>query len=334
MLFLLRMKTYLCILYFLICGSLSAQTISGTVYDSVTKEPLLGASVYFEGTTIGGITDEQGKFTLYTEKNSTSQLVVTYLGYKDVVLNISDNKPLIVYLVPKEESLDEVVVTATSLFTRKQLLQAFRIQFLGATKAGASCKILNEDAIKLRYNASKKQLIASSDEDLRIKNPYLGYEIRFRLYECKISYFAKSIKPYEIQQSYYAGTSFFIDKKKDVKKYIKRRQEVYEGSSLHFMRTVATEQWDEENFAIYKKGFPVYPKTHFIVSDTLKIKKVQLTDPVAILYDKKKRSDVRPKYTYFTIDGFGNFYPPDAIVFSGLMGQQRLGDALPLDYGL
>lgn len=328
------MKQLLGICFLFLYGTLCAQSIRGTVYDSKTKEPLLGASVYFEGTTIGGITDEKGNFTLYTEISSTSQLVVSYLGYKDAIRTPSGEKPLTIFLIPKEESLDEVVVTAKPLFTRKQLLIAFRAQFLGTTKAGMLCEILNEDVIKLHYNASKKQLIASADEILRVKNPYLGYEIRFRLYECKISYFSKSIAPFDVQQSFYAGTSFFVDEKKDVRKYKKRRQEVYEGSSLHFMRTVATEQWDEEGFAIYKKGLPVYPKTHFIVSDTLGIKKVQLTDPVAILYDKKKRSDVRTKYAHYTIDGFGNFYPPDALLFSGVMGRQRLGDALPLDYGL
>lgn len=328
------MKLFFYVIFFLSCGSLSAQTVSGTVYDSVTKEPLFGASVYFEGTTIGGITNEEGKFNLYSDITSTSQLVITYLGYTDVVLSLSGNTPLTVYLIPKEESLDEVVVTASPLFTRKELLAAFRTQFLGTTQAGQSCEILNEDALRLYYNASKKQLIVKADEILRIKNPYLGYEIRFRLYECNISYFSKSIKSYDVKQSYYAGTSFFIDEKKGIRRFKKRRQEVYEGSSLHFMRTVATETWDKEDFVIYKEGVPVYPKTHFIVSDTLGIKKVQLTDPVAVLYDKKKRSDVRPKYTHYTIDGFGNFYPPDALIFSGLMGRQRLGDALPLDYGL
>lgn len=328
------MKLFFYVIFFLSCGSLYAQTVSGTVYDSVTKEPLLGASVYFEGTTIGGISNEQGKFSLYSEITSTSQLVVTYLGYTDAVFTLSGNKPLTVYLIPKAESLDEVVVTATQLFTRKELLAAFRTQFLGSTKAGQSCEILNEDALRLYYNASKKQLIVKANQVLRVKNPYLGYEIRFRLYDCKISYVSKSIKPYHVIQSYYAGTSFFVDEKKGVRKYKKRRQEVYEGSSLHFMRTVATETWDEEDFTIYKKGLPTYPKTHFIVSDTLGIKKVQLTGPVAILYDAKKRSDVRPKYTHYTIDGFGNFNPPDALIFSGLMGRQRLGDALPLDYGL
>ena len=328
------MKLFFYMICFLFCSSLYAQTVSGIVYDHVTKEPLLGASVYFEGTTIGGITNEQGKFSLYSEITSTSQLVVTYLGYTDAVFTLSGNKPLTVYLIPKEESLDEVVVTASPLFNREELLAAFRTQFLGTTKAGQSCEILNEDALKLYYNASKKQLTVKANEAIRVKNPYLGYEIRFRLYECKISYFSKSIKPYDVQQSYYAGTSFFIDEKKDIRKYKKRRQEVYEGSSLHFMRTVATETWDDEDFVIYKKGVPVYPKTHFIVSDTLGIKKAQLTGPVTVLYDKKKRSEVRSKNSYYTIDGFGNFYPPDALVFSGLMGRQRLGDALPLDYGL
>lgn len=185
------MKLFFYMICFLFCSSLYAQTVSGIVYDHVTKEPLLGASVYFEGTTIGGITNEQGKFSLYSEITSTSQLVVTYLGYTDAVFTLSGNKPLTVYLIPKEESLDEVVVTASPLFNREELLAAFRTQFLGTTKAGQSCEILNEDALKLYYNASKKQLTVKANEAIRVKNPYLGYEIRFRLYECKISYFFK-----------------------------------------------------------------------------------------------------------------------------------------------
>lgn len=330
------LRKLLVILIILTCNTMYAQTITGVVYDSKTQEPLLGASVYFEGTTIGGITDEQGKFVLHAKKNSTSQIIVSYLGYKDAILNPTDTgeRPIKVFLIPKAESLSEVVVTANPLFTRAQLLKAFKTQFLGTTKGGRACKILNEEVLDFYYDTDKHQLLVSADEVIRIENPYLGYEIRFRMYDCKIRYFSKSIAVTEIRQSYYAGTSFFIDKKEGISKYKKRRQNVYEGSSLHFVRTMAMEQWDSEEFVLYKKGFPVYPKTHVIVTDTLGIKKVRLKAPLSIVYKKKRQSAIQTKYDFYTIDGFGNAYPPDALIYNGEMGLQRMGDSLPLDYGL
>jgi len=310
-------KSFLGICFLFLYGAINAQTIRGTVYDGQTKKPLLGASVYFE-----------------VDKNSTAQMVISYLGYQDIVFPLPDKDVIDVYLKPKAESLSEVVVTANPPFTRKQLLAAFRKQFLGNTKGGRSCKILNEHALYLYYDTAKNQIRVSADEVLRIENPYLGYEIRFRLYECKIDYFKKSISEFDVQQSFYAGTSFFIDKEDDSKKHKKRRKEVYQGSSLHLMRTIITEQWDSEKFTFYKRQFPADPKQYFVLNDTLGIKKVTLLHPLSVLYKKRKQSAIRTNYDSFTIDGFGNSYPPDALVYSGIMGAQRIGDALPLDYGL
>jgi len=36
----------------------------------------------------------------------------------------------------------------------------------------------------------------------------------------------------------------------------------------------------------------------------------------------------------FFIDTYGNYGPIIGVYFSGVMGNQRVGDTLPLDYGL
>ena len=58
-------------LFLLVCALISvnmvfAQTsqVTGTVIDSETGEPLIGAQVKVEGTTIGALTDLDGKFRL------------------------------------------------------------------------------------------------------------------------------------------------------------------------------------------------------------------------------------------------------------------------------
>jgi hypothetical protein len=65
-----------------------SQNISGTVIDDRTKEPLFGATVYIDGTTIGTITDFNGDFKLELKKTLNSLLVISYLGYETKVYQI------------------------------------------------------------------------------------------------------------------------------------------------------------------------------------------------------------------------------------------------------
>lgn len=54
-------------------------TISGTIVDAVTGEPIIGANVLVKGTTNGTSTDFDGKFSLEAPAGAT--LVVSYIGY-------------------------------------------------------------------------------------------------------------------------------------------------------------------------------------------------------------------------------------------------------------
>lgn len=78
------------ILMFLACAVMSAgiafaqQQVTGTVIDSETGEPLVGATVKVKGTTQGVLTDMDGKFTLKNLPSRGSTLVVTCMGMKPV----------------------------------------------------------------------------------------------------------------------------------------------------------------------------------------------------------------------------------------------------------
>ncbi len=59
---------------------LSAQkTISGTVKDAKTKEPLAGASISIKGTNQGTISSNTGSFSISTQKGDL--LIIRYIGY-------------------------------------------------------------------------------------------------------------------------------------------------------------------------------------------------------------------------------------------------------------
>ncbi len=85
------------------------KSISGSVSDRSTSESLPGASVLVKGTSIGSITDIDGKFTLKVP-SSESVLVVTYIGYEGVEIPVGSLTFFNVQLVPSKTSLQEVVV--------------------------------------------------------------------------------------------------------------------------------------------------------------------------------------------------------------------------------
>src|SRR5690606_40536723 len=70
----------------------------------------------------------------------------------------------------KEDTIkmEELVISGETVFSRKEMLAVFREQFLGKTKAGNSCKILNEDDIRLYYEIATNTLRAERSEERRV----------------------------------------------------------------------------------------------------------------------------------------------------------------------
>lgn len=75
--------------FFAFSSIVAQTTIKGSVKDN--QGPLVGASIYIEGTTSGTQTDINGNFEFITDQNGNHTLIISYIGYidikKDVTLN-------------------------------------------------------------------------------------------------------------------------------------------------------------------------------------------------------------------------------------------------------
>lgn len=63
----MRKKFFLLIIVCLVMGAgvmAQTSTVSGTVFAEDNNEPIIGASVLVKGTTLGAVTDIEGKFTI------------------------------------------------------------------------------------------------------------------------------------------------------------------------------------------------------------------------------------------------------------------------------
>lgn len=83
-------------------------TVTGNVKDG-TGEPLIGVNILVKGTTIGGITDVDGNFSL-PEVSPNAVISISYIGYKTQDIPLNGKSALNVTLSEDSETLDEVIV--------------------------------------------------------------------------------------------------------------------------------------------------------------------------------------------------------------------------------
>ena len=104
----MRRLTFLLFSLILGIGLLHAQTkVSGTVLSAEDGQPIVGAAIMAKGTTVGTVTDYDGKFSLNVPAG-VKILKFTYVGMNPLEEAVKPN--MIVKMTSSSEALDEVVV--------------------------------------------------------------------------------------------------------------------------------------------------------------------------------------------------------------------------------
>lgn len=113
--------------------SWAQSTVSGTVTDE-KKEPVIGASVQIKGTTIGVVTDANGRYSIKVPDNN-AVLTVTYVGYVKSEQPVAGKTSINFSLNPETTSLNEVVVTGYGSQRKKDLTGAVAVVNISELKA-------------------------------------------------------------------------------------------------------------------------------------------------------------------------------------------------------
>ncbi|MCU0447312.1 MAG: TonB-dependent receptor [Microscillaceae bacterium] len=93
--------------------------ITGKVTDSKTGNGVPGISVFIKGTTVGAITDADGKFSI--SANEGNVLVIQGVGFNSQEVTITGQSVVDVKLTESSQQLDEVVVVGYGTQERKSL---------------------------------------------------------------------------------------------------------------------------------------------------------------------------------------------------------------------
>ena len=90
------------------CMVAQQMKVTGVVVNEDDGEPVIGASIVVKGTTIGTITDLDGKFELETQKDA--KLIISYVGLRTQETTAQQNMRIV--LSSDSQAIDEVVVVA------------------------------------------------------------------------------------------------------------------------------------------------------------------------------------------------------------------------------
>jgi len=227
-----------------------AYVISGTVIDQKTQQPLGGASVFCQNTTIGSLTNVNGEFRL-TVPAGGYDIVVSYTGYETQSSRINqqaDNlQSLRFILKEKDKSMEEVSVVATTEVKDGLVKYGsfFKEQFIGLTQNASQCTIENPETLKFFFSKKKNRLKITAKEDIIINNPALGYRIRYQL--------DSFTHEYGTGITQYTGYPLFEEMKgteEQMNTWNNNREIAYYGSMLHFMRAYYDSTLGESGFKL------------------------------------------------------------------------------------
>ena len=92
--------------------------LKGQVMDYSSKKPVIGASVVIKGTTMGTLSDKDGKFQLSVKEGDV--LAVSYVGLQTQFLPVKGNANLVVWMKEDVQSMEEMVVGTNSADSDKK----------------------------------------------------------------------------------------------------------------------------------------------------------------------------------------------------------------------
>ena len=359
---------------FLLCLNSRAQTlhvISGSVGDD-KNAPLQGATIFLTGRMNITTSDANGNFRLNNLSAGNYSMVITMIGYKTVVKDVTIHDQDIHLTLKLEQQatyLKAVVVKPDK--SRLEILEIFKKAFLGESENASQCKILNSEVLTFNYDRKAGQLTAGTDDILTIKNQALGYQIKYVLLNFKYDE-RKSAVSYEGYPSFeeLRGTT-----EEEAQWKINRRK-AFLGSIHQFIRSVYDENCRASGFFVYK----IKNRTPFDLSNINKnwikidykqvsfdslltvkdeqFKTLNFSDALYVIYTKAKEQVEYQDKNYslagvYTdrwmpegqvsivnlfgpvfIDENGFFTPIANLYFEGYMGWEKIADLVPYEYTL
>ncbi|SDI08322.1 hypothetical protein SAMN05421846_10416 [Chryseobacterium taeanense] len=216
-----------------------AQMIKGTVVNDAGMK-IGNVNIYIDGTKTGTVSHEDGSFMLNVSGNNLGNIIFRKENYETFATPVSEviNKTLKVVLL-KSNDIEEVTIVPYTEEAYKNYINYFLDQFIGYDKQ--NIKIKNQRSLKFSFDKKNKILKVKAPKTLIIENKNLGYEIEYNLVNFSSDFNTKIVNC--------SGTSLFKETKNNNKTRL-NRMNAYDGSLLHFFRSVYNNTVASDQFVV------------------------------------------------------------------------------------
>jgi hypothetical protein len=226
----------------------NAQTVlKGQVLDAEKSTPIPGASVFLNNTSVGTVTNSQGQFELLIPAGRFD-LIISSIGYETVnqpIGTAGQSAPQTIKLQPKAKELETVIIAPFEKEGWEKWGAFFIENFIGTSALARDCKLLNPSAVKFRHNKKTGELTAHAFEPLIIQNKALGYILHYDLETFSFNF--------ETHYFLFQGYPYFEPMRGGParqRRWNSKRNSAYDGSLLHFMRSVYRNKIGEQGFEV------------------------------------------------------------------------------------
>jgi hypothetical protein len=349
----------LSILFFLMgIGSSFAQTITieGTVVEELSGEPIPGANVYFENTTTGASTDQDGFFSFKTYLSGKKTLIISFVGFHKASysVDISENNPLRdlrFELRPKRIEMDDVVISVDNSEWQENY-EAFVEEFIGTNRLASETTILNRWVLDF-VRSSSGELSATASEPLIVENRGLGYRIEVDMKD----FLWKLNNDTGLMLLDLDFTELTAADSRERQQWTRNRERAFNGSLPHFLQSLFHNRLTRNQFEVVEflgnKPDDIYDRGRsrevilalirngYSPSDLgEEIKAFRIPRPVDILYgmktlreDNRKRARLSPQNEsgIFLVRKDGTFVDPRVMGVEGYWRTERLANKLPTE---
>ncbi|EKB50090.1 TonB-dependent receptor [Cecembia lonarensis] len=361
------MKTFFITSIFIFCSFLTfgqTGTISGTVTDGETGEPLPFCNVFISNTTVATTTDFDGNYLLENVPEGEFEVGFSFIGYqaqqKAASIRPGSKLTFSISLMPLVQDLTDVEIKASRDRAWERELRKFKSYFLGNDEMAAQCEILNPWVIDFPDDNKNNDFKAIAYQPIEIENKALGYLLTFDL------------KAFQFTPSYYiiSGATRFSDldapDEKTKSEWESRRLDTYLKSPANMFRAMIINQHNQEGFFLYgdkvggsesrnlrsdvfanelgKSVVPYQPENLVQAGRRPGEYRILMKGRIEIHYEKGYStvntykdapypiSWLEVNGNYVQVNSNGMILNQKDVIFSGDMDKSKISKLLPLDY--